>query len=102
MKQYGAKFATEFNKRDLAPIYKAAKAGDLKVEKWMMIHLYDMADFYGYDDNRSAADQEREILNILAAESVEEKQKRIDLFTESLFSRYTEKHQKSFDRNFVK
>ena len=102
MKQYGANFATEFNKKDLAPLYKAAKNGELNIEKWLMSRLYDLAEYYGYDDNRSIAHEESFILGIIREEDMAKKQERIDFYTESTFNSFTEKYQKKFDRNFVK
>ena len=98
MKQYGSKKATEFNKGDLANIYKSAKAGELKVEKWFMNKLYDLADFYGYDDNRTVEQMERDVLKIIKAE---DKQNIISEITEKWFGEYSIKFQKSLNRNHI-
>lgn len=99
MKNYGANKATEFNKRDLAPIYKAAKNGELKIEKWFMNQLYDLAEYYGYDDNGSVADREREILNLL---KLDDKQEEIDKLTQRWFNLSSRKRQERFNRELVK
>lgn len=65
MKAYGANKATEFTRKQIGVIYRMAKNGDLNVEKWYMNRLYDLADFYGYDYNRSVEDVEGRILKIL-------------------------------------
>lgn len=85
MKEYAnGKKATEFNRRQVGMIYANAKQGALKVERWAMCLIYDAAEFYGYDDNRSMEDRERDIMKILdevAAGNLEEAQARIDAFT---------------------
>lgn len=102
MKQYGANKATEFNKGSLSPIYKAAKSGELKVEKWFMSKLYDLADYYGYDHNGSVANEEADVLRILDhMNDLEATQELIDSTTELWFERYTEKVRKGFNRNYV-
>lgn len=98
MKSYGANKATEFNKGNLSPIYKAAKNGELKVEKWFMNRLYELAEYYGYDDNGSVAAEEKDVFKILEAE---DKQEVISEVTEKWFSQYSTKAQKSFNRSFV-
>ncbi len=85
MKAYGAQFATEFTKKQIGVVYAAAKRGDLKVEKWTMSNLYDLADYYGYDSNRSVAYAERKILAILDAvfaNDMAKAQELIDEYTE--------------------
>ena len=46
MKNYGANKATEFSKKQISVIYGMAKRVELKVEKWVMSDLYDLADYY--------------------------------------------------------
>ena len=104
MKVYGSRKATEFTKKQIGVIYAKAKNGELKVEKWYMDHLYNLADYYGYDDNRSVEDEERNILNILALVFNNELAKAQEIITEqtdmelNLLSR---KRMLSADRSFV-
>ncbi len=87
MKEYGAMKATEFSKKQIGVIYANAKNGNLKVEKWIMFKLYDLADYYGYDDNASVEYDERSVLLILDdvfAGRMAEAQERINDFTERL------------------
>lgn len=49
MKQYGAMKATEFSRKQIGVIFAKAKAGELKVEKFVMSDFYTMADYYDYD-----------------------------------------------------
>ena len=104
MKQYGARFATEFTKKQIGVIYRMAKAGELKVEQWIMNDLYNLADYYGYDDNRSVADTERKVLNILDkvfANETAGAQELIDRFTADRFDRISRKRQATVKREFV-
>ena len=85
MKYYGAKKATEFTKKQIGVIYAKAKSGELKVEKWIISRLYDLADYFGYDDGGSVAQSEGWILRILDktfANDLEEAQHLIDHYTE--------------------
>lgn len=104
MKRYGANKATEFTKKQISVIYGKAKSGDLKVEKWYMSRLYDLADYYGYDDNKSVEESERNILEILKnifAGKVETAQKLIDECTERTFYKLSARYQKSADRTYI-
>lgn len=104
MKQYGPNKATEFSKKSLSPLYRAAKAGDLKVEKWFVSELYNLADYYGYDYNGLVADEERDVKKILErvfANDWAKAQELINSATEYWFSRFSPKAQKSFDRSFI-
>ena len=81
MKRYGMNQATEFSKKQIGIIFAAAKRGDLKVEKWYMGRLYEMADFYGMDENGSIAEEEqaiKRILDAVFAHDYETAQSRID------------------------
>ncbi len=101
MKQYGFNKATEFSKKQISVIYAKAKSGDLKVEKWMMSKLYDLADFYGTDDNGSVEFEERFVLNILRSVfdgDLEDAQERINSTADIFFNNYTDKFQKTLDR----
>ncbi len=99
MKVYAnGKKASEISKADLAPIYKAAKSGELKVEKWFMSELYNLADYYGYDDNRSMEWSESQVRRMLAEE---DRQAAINELTEKWFRELSNKNKKAADRSFV-
>lgn len=104
MKQYGAHKATEFSKKQINVIFAKAKKGDLKVEKWYMSELYNLADYYGYDDSKSVEFDEAWVLRILEAVfsgDNEEAQKLIDSTTENWFNRYSLKAQAGKDRSYL-
>lgn len=102
MRQYGFNKATEFSKKQINVIYAKAKNNDLKVEKWLISKMYDLADYYGTDDNGSVAQNEQTILQILDkvfAGELEEAQEKIDFLTEWMFNSYTDKYQRTIDRS---
>lgn len=104
MKQYGKNQATEFTKKQIGVIYYAAKAGDLKVEKWLTSYMYDLADFYGVDWNGSVAKEEQAVLHILSdvfAKNFASAQERLDSFSQSLQNCFTEKKRRGLDRRLV-
>lgn len=104
MKTYGFNKATEFSKKQIGVIYRMAKNGELNVEKFVMSHLYDLADYYGYDSNHSVARDEVMVLNILNDVfdgNIESAQKRIDDFTEWHFNGLSAKYQRNADRSLV-
>lgn len=104
MKQYGARYATEFTKKQIGVIYRMAKAGELNVEQWIMSNLYDLADYFGYDDNRNVADSERKVLQILEAVfsgKISDAQDLIDAYTADKFARTSAKRQKTLNREMV-
>lgn len=104
MKAYGANRATEFSKKQISVIYSKAKNGELKVEKWYMSRLYDLAEYYGYDYNRSVEFEERSILKIIEnvfSNNIEEAQKMIDFQTEDVLKLLSKKYRESADRSFV-
>lgn len=104
MKAYGAFKATEFTRKQVGVIYRMAKNGELKVEKWVISELYDLADYYTYDYNGSVAQAEGEILNILAAvfaKDTEKAQMLIDNYTKTSFELLPLKNQQAADRNFL-
>ena len=81
-----------------------AKTGDLKVEQWIMNQFYNLADFYGYDDNRSVAEEEGKVLRILDkvfASETAEAQELIDEYTAWLFDHISVKRQAQVKREFV-
>lgn len=65
MRIYGDKKATEFTKKQINVIYAKNKKGELNVSKKVLNDFYNLADFYGYDDNRTVESCEAAILNIL-------------------------------------
>ena len=104
MKAYGMNKATEFTKKQISVIYGMAKRSELKVEKWVISEMYDLAEYYGYDSNGSVELSERTILNILNAvfdKDIERAQKLIDWYTEVNFERMTKKAQAKADRSLV-
>ncbi len=101
MKQYGMNKATEITKKQVGVIYGKAKTGALKVEKWFISELYDLADFYGMDTNRSAEMAETEAKTILEAvfeNDLATAQKRIDRIAEMWYSRFSRKKQETCNR----
>lgn len=105
MKTYNnGKKATEFSKKQIGVIYGKAKNGELKIEKWVITDLYDMAEYYGFDDNGSAAQAEAKIQKILEAVfegNTEEAQKRIDNYTSETFNLLGIKAQQRADRSLL-
>ena len=51
MKNYGAMKATEFTKKQVNVIFACNKQGKIKVSDKAIKKLYNLADFYNYDDN---------------------------------------------------
>lgn len=101
MKNYGARKATEFTKKQINVIWAKAKNGELKVEKWFISELYDLADFYGYDDNRSVEESEKDVLKILDAvfaNNAEQAQELINNTAEKWFHLFGKKTQNKCDR----
>lgn len=104
MKQYGAKFATDISKKQVNVIFAKAKAGELKIEKWFIQELYDMADYYGYDDNRSVAYWEAKVKAIITAVfdgELDRAQGLIDDAQSSMFASFSKKNQEKCDRSLV-
>lgn len=103
MKRYGANKATVFYKSQINYLYKLAKQDQLKIEKWVMSDFYYLADYYGYDDNGSVEDAEREVLKILdaAQEDLELTQELINKYTEHTFSLLSNKNKAKSDRNYI-
>ena len=104
MKNYGAKKATEISKKQIGMIYAKAKSGELKVERWYMSELYDLADYYGYDDNGSAAEHESIVLRILEAAfsgDTEKTQELIDRDTVRVWALLSRKRQQAASRELV-
>ena len=104
MKIYGAKKATEFNKGHIGRIYRLAKEDKIELEKWVANDFYNLADYYGFDDNRSVARDERKILAIIKEveeENIEKAQELINDYTESKFELLSRKNQQRANRNLV-
>lgn len=102
MKRYGCNKSTEFTKKQVNVIWAKAKHGELKIEKWFMSELYDLADYYGYDDNGSVAENEATVLEILEAvfsNEIEKAQALIDEATDSWYSRKGRKMQEKCNRS---
>lgn len=101
MRQYGINKATEFTAKQISVVYGKAKRGDLKVEKWFISELYDLADYYGRDDNRSVERMESEVQAILEAvfgNDLKKAQNLIDETSEEWFNLYGKKTQSKCDR----
>ena len=104
MNAYVANKATEFTKKQISVIYGMAKKNELTIERWVMSRLYDLAEYYGYDDNGSVAYEETKILNILNkvfSNDLSEAQKMIDAYTEETFQLLSSKYQKMCNRDIV-
>ena len=101
MKHYGAYKATTFTKKQINVIFAKAKRGELKVEKWFMSDMYEMADYYGYDFNGNAEQFNDEILNLLDsvfAGNLEKAQQTIDTLEDRHFNLKSNKNQAKCDR----
>ena len=104
MKTYGANKATEFTKKQINVVFAKAKNEELKDEKWYIQHLYELADYYGYDYNRSVEDEERfikEILDSVFANDIKKAQSLIDSQTEKIFNLLSRKNRENADRSLV-
>lgn len=104
MKTYGANKATEFSKKQINVIYGMAKRAELSVEKWVIREFYNLADYYGFDDNRSVEASERKIMNILEAVFANDlvtAQAAIDEYTTSTFEKFGRKVQATLDRSLM-
>lgn len=69
-----------------------------------MSELYNLADYYGYDDNRTVEDAEKKILAILDAvfaKDLEKAQKLLDDYTEKTFNLLSRKNQQRADRTMM-
>lgn len=89
VKRYGANKATEFTRKQINVLYRLAKQGELKIEKWVMSVFYDLSDYYGYDDNGSierCEQQIKQILDFVFSENMEEAQEAINEYTEERYA----------------
>ena len=104
MRNYGANKSTEFTKKQISVIYRLAKEGTLKVQKGEIADLYDLADYYGYDDNGSVEDSEGYVLLILEAvfsKDYEKAQKLIDQQTERTYNNLSVKRQQKWNSELL-
>ena len=104
MKVYGANKSTEFTKKQINVVLAKAKKGELKIEKWYISRLYDLADYYGFDDNGSVANEEgfiKDILENVFKNDNEKAQELIDAQTERVFNLLSRKNRESADRNLI-
>lgn len=104
MKRYGNMKATEFTKKQINVIYAKAKSQELKVEKWVISDFYNLADYYGYDDNMSVETAERdikEIIETMFAGNLEKTQELINDYTERTWNLLSIKRQKKSDRSYL-
>lgn len=106
MKAYAnGKKATEFNRGQIGMLYRMAKEGTIKVERWMMNDFYGYAEYYGYDDNTAVADYEAKVLNIIKAaeqNDTAKTQELIDALTDHEFKNLSLKWQAKVNREIVK
>lgn len=101
MKKYGSYKATDFTKKQINVIFAKAKKGELKVEKWFMSDMYEMADYYGHDFNGSAEQFNDEIMNLLDyvfSGDNEKAQKKIYTLEDIHFSLKSNKNKAKCDR----
>ena len=105
MKTYGRGLkATQFTKKQVNVLYAKAKKGELKIEKFYIKNLYDLAEYYGYDSNNIVAEEEAGVLLILDSVfsgNLEEAQERIDSDTERLYNSLAYRYQKKADRSLI-
>lgn len=95
---------TEFTKKQIGVLYKLGKSKELKIEKWVIEDFYNLADYYGYDDNGSIEKRERRILLILDnvfSNNLEAAQEQIDNYTETTFETLTRARQQGSDRSYI-
>lgn len=104
MISYGANKKTEFTKKQIGVIFANAKNGNLEIENWVISEFYNLAEYYGYDDNRNVEQQERMILNILKEvfeKKYEKAQTLINDYTEDIITRFGDKTRKNLNRNLI-
>lgn len=85
MKNYGMKKATEFSKKQIGVIYRAYKEGSLKMKDETVKAFYNLADFYGFDDNGSVARDEsiiKKTIESVISGDIKSAQKNIEEFEE--------------------
>lgn len=102
MRTYGAHKAVDFTKKQVGVIFANAKCGNLRVEKWFMQEIYNLADYYGFDDNGSVAKSERAvklILDAVFAKDFENAQILINDTADRWYSLYGKENQAKCDRS---
>lgn len=102
MRQYGFNKATEFTSKQINVIWGKSKSGLLKVEKWFIKELYNLADYYGADSNRIVEDREHDVLRILEevfADNLKKAQELINDMTERMYQSFGLKYQKLCNRS---
>lgn len=95
---------TEFTKKQINVIYANAKQKNIQIEKWVMSEFYDLADFCGYDDNRSVEESEFDIKKILECvfnKDYKKAQMLIDNYTTNTFKSLSYKAQEQANREFI-
>lgn len=105
MREYrNGKKATDLNKEQVGAIYRLAKSGEIRLEKWVAKNFYDIADYYGYDDNRSVESAEFKILKIVDAAiagDIEKVQELVDKYTEATWALMGRKGRERASRELV-
>lgn len=82
MRNYGAMKATEFTKKQINVLYALNKNGALEIAPEVLKRLYNLADYYGYDDNGSVEWDERKVLIIIDAVFAKDYEKAQNLINE--------------------
>lgn len=93
---------TEVSRKQINVLFAKAKCGELNIKKWIMNDFYNIADYKGYDDNGSIADDERSILRIIQEVfngTIEKTQDLIDTYTEETYNRLGTKMKEYADKN---
>lgn len=106
MKRYGFQFATEATRKQIGVVYAKAKKGELNIERWLMSKLYEHADYYGYDDNRSVEREEtvfvKPLLDAVFNGDLEKAQTLIDNRQSEIEKLYSRKFVANADKSLVK
>ena len=101
MKRYGYSKETDFTRKQISVIYVKAKSGVLKVEKWFMSELYNLADYIGYDDNGIIEWREmqvKEILKVVFENDIKKAQELIGIIADDWFNSSSIEKQIKCDR----
>lgn len=104
MKIYGTNKATEFSKKQINVLYSLAKSGTLIIEKWYIQYLYNLAEYYRQDFNRSVERDEASVKSILDAvfeKDYEKAQNLIDKHENLVYSSYSDKYKKNLDTSYL-
>lgn len=105
MKAYanGMKSST-ISRKQVGVLYGMAKRGEVKIEKFVMADFYNIADYYGYDDNRTLENDEsslKEMINLAFEKKYDELQEAVNKYSEKLFHGFSKKRQQESDRSLV-